>query len=166
MTLEATRPDRLRRIAGWRSLRRAPDSIFPAWDSLLGLQTELFLPYELAFLLACPGGRRRSRFSVSAASCRRTDRSIFHSTKRASSWGVGEETAVIWPSRTFIDRAAPRGRPAKLVRRSQRRPELPSGSGERRTDRMHRNALQRRPGTSTLHSKTADLIIQLSTPAR
>ena len=54
MTLEATRPDRLRRIAGWRSLRRAPDSIFPAWDSLLGLQTELFLPYELAFLLACP----------------------------------------------------------------------------------------------------------------
>src|SRR5262249_9333367 len=27
---------------------------FLAWDTLLGVQTELFLPYELAFLLACP----------------------------------------------------------------------------------------------------------------
>src|SRR5262252_184384 len=53
MTLEATGPDRLRRIPGSRP-HRAPDSVFPAWDSLLGLQTELFLPYELAFLLACP----------------------------------------------------------------------------------------------------------------
>jgi SAM-dependent methyltransferase len=37
-----------------RSPRRASDSAFLAWDSLLGVQTELFLPHELAFLLACP----------------------------------------------------------------------------------------------------------------
>jgi len=37
-----------------QSAHRASDPIFLAWDSLLGVQTELFLPYELAFLLACP----------------------------------------------------------------------------------------------------------------
>jgi ubiquinone/menaquinone biosynthesis C-methylase UbiE len=37
-----------------RSPHRASDSAFLAWDSLLGVQTDLFLPHELAFLLACP----------------------------------------------------------------------------------------------------------------
>jgi SAM-dependent methyltransferase len=41
-------------MASSQSAHRASDSVFLAWDSLLGVQTELFLPYELAFLLACP----------------------------------------------------------------------------------------------------------------
>jgi len=54
MTFGATHSDRVRNADCSRSPHRASDPVFLVWDSLLGVQTELFLAYELAFLLSCP----------------------------------------------------------------------------------------------------------------
>ena len=85
-----------------RSPHRASDSVFLAWDSLLGVQTDLFLPYEHAFLLACP------QWSVAIVETSKSFDFPFDET-RVELEGWAAKRSVIWPSWSFVVRVAARG---------------------------------------------------------